>query len=161
MSKDPPLDEIQWRSPELVASFPGGGIHENTVLHYFAASPFFDATSNNRVLTLQAESNPHMMQFVDTRAAMEEKLRTMSGLEYMVAEAPAEMGPGMGTGVWVIRKQTRRKAVGGPDEITIHQTYFVVGEHVYQAPTLGDVLASRLVRCAYPGSLPSGDGRRC
>ena len=62
-----------------------------------------------------------------------------------MGEEPAETGPGMGTGVWVIRKQTRRKRHQEPDEITVHSSYFVVGENIFMAPTLGDILASRIV----------------
>jgi mediator of RNA polymerase II transcription subunit 6 len=69
----------------------------------------------------------------------------MSGLEYMVAQEPAEMAPGTGTGVWVIRKQTRRKRAGQEDEVTVHSTYFVVGENIYMAPAIGDVIGSQLV----------------
>jgi len=69
----------------------------------------------------------------------------MSGLEFMVAQEPAEMAPGTGTGVWVIRKQTRRKRQAEEDEIVVHSTYFVVGENIYMAPAVGDVLGSRLV----------------
>lgn len=55
------------------------------------------------------------------------------------------MAPGTGTGVWVIRKQTRRKRPGQEDEITVHSTYFVMGENIYMAPAVGDVIGSRLV----------------
>jgi MED6 mediator sub complex component len=72
-------------------------------------------------------------------------LKTMSGLEYIVAQEPAEMAPGTGTGVWVIRKQTRRKRPGQEDEVTVHSTYFVMGENIYMAPAVGDVIGSRLV----------------
>ena len=79
------------------------------VLPYFAKSPFFDPTSNNAVIENQVMFNQDMIRFVATREAFEAHLKTMSGLEFMVAQEPAETGPGMGTGVWVIRKQTRRK----------------------------------------------------
>lgn len=69
----------------------------------------------------------------------------MSGLEFMVAEQPAETGPGAGTGVWVIRKQTRRKRQGEEDEVLVHATYFVVGENIYMAPAFSDILGSRMV----------------
>lgn len=69
----------------------------------------------------------------------------MSGLEYIVAQEPAEMAPGTGTGVWVIRKQTRRKRAGQEDEVTVHSTYFVIGENIYMAPAVGDVIGGRLV----------------
>jgi mediator of RNA polymerase II transcription subunit 6 len=55
------------------------------------------------------------------------------------------MAPGTGTGVWVIRKQTRRKRPPEEDEITLHSSYFVVGENIYMAPAVSDVLGSRMV----------------
>ncbi|XXG99821.1 hypothetical protein Hte_006162 [Hypoxylon texense] len=140
-SNEPPLDEIQWRHPLAVQAM--GGIHSNTVLFYFAESPFFDRTSNNAVLYNQAMFNPNMNMLVSTREAFEGRLKEMSGLEYVVAQEPAEMGPGMGTGVWVIHKQTRRKREP-EDEITIHAAYYVVGENIYMAPTLADILSFRL-----------------
>jgi mediator of RNA polymerase II transcription subunit 6 len=143
---DPPLDEIQWRSPQIVQSM--GGLHSNTILFYFAESPFFERTSNNNIIMSQAMNNFAMRHLIATREDFEARLRTMSGLEFIVAEEPAETGPGMGTGVWVIRKQTRRQRFGEEDEIIIHASYFVVGENIYMAPTLADILASRIVRCS-------------
>lgn len=70
----------------------------------------------------------------------------MAGLEFIVAQEPAETAPGTGTGVWVIRKQTRRKRSGEEDEITVHSSYFVMGENIYMAPTISDVLGGRMVR---------------
>jgi mediator of RNA polymerase II transcription subunit 6 len=142
-SKEPPLDEIQWRSPETAAEMQG--IHSNSVLFYFAASPFFDPTSNNALIATQANHNQAMLKHVQTREAFEQRLREMSGIEFVVAQEPAEMAPGMGTGVWVIRKQTRRKRAQQEDEIIIHSSYFVVGENIYMAPTLADILQSRVV----------------
>ncbi|RFU32233.1 hypothetical protein B7463_g4135, partial [Scytalidium lignicola] len=138
-----PLDEIQWRSPPIAQGMQG--IHSNSVLFYFAQSPFYDPTSNNAVLMSQAMFNPNMLHIIQTREAFEGRLKTMSGLEFMVAQEPAEMAPGTGTGVWVIRKQTRRKMQMEEDEITVHATYFVVGENIYMAPTLGDVVGSRML----------------
>lgn len=142
---EPPLDEIQWRNPDILAEMQG--IHSNSVLYYFAGSPFFDPTSNNAVVVNQAMFNQGLRNVLGTREAFEAHLRGMSGLEYVVAQEPAEMGPGMGTGVWVIRKQTRRKRnePGVEDDITVHADYFVVGENIYQAPTLGDILSAKIV----------------
>jgi mediator of RNA polymerase II transcription subunit 6 len=97
----------------------------------------------------QAMYNQNMLPIVATREMFEGRLKSMSGLEYMVAQEPAETAPGTGTGVWVIRKQTRRKRPGQEDEITVHATYFVMGENIYMAPTVGDVIGSRLVRSLY------------
>lgn len=142
-AQDPPLDEIQWKSPPLAASMLG--IHSNSVLFYFSHSPFFDPTSNNAVLVNQAMFNPNMHAVLASRESFEGRLGTMAGLEFMVAQEPADMAPGTGTGVWVIRKQMRRKRVGEEDEITVMATYFVVGDNIYMAPSVADVLASRTV----------------
>ncbi|KAI1056534.1 Mediator of RNA polymerase II transcription subunit 6 [Fusarium irregulare] len=140
---DPPLDEIQWRSPMAIAQM--GGLHNNTILFYFAESPFFERTSNNAVVYNQAMNVPSMYPVIQTREAFETHLNTMSGLEFRVVEEPAETGPGAGTGVWVIRKQTRRKSAYEDDEITVHASYFVVGENIYMAPTLSGILAARIM----------------
>jgi mediator of RNA polymerase II transcription subunit 6 len=142
-SKDPPLDEVVWRSPEVAQSMQG--IHSNSILFYFANSPFFDPTSNNAVLLSQSQYNPSMVHVIQTREGFQARLKTMSGLEFIVAQEPAEMAPGTGTGVWVIRKQTRRKRQGEEDEISLHSSYFVVGENIYMAPTVADVISSRMV----------------
>lgn len=145
-ANDTPLDEIQWRHPQLVNNM--RGIHSNTIMWYFAESPFFDRTSNNAVLQQQAMYNPGMEQYVSSREAFEGRLKTMSGLEFMVAEQPAITGPGFGTGVWVIRKQIRRKRLNEEDELTVLATYYVVGDNIYMAPTLADVLSFRMVTLA-------------
>lgn len=138
-----PLDEIQWRAPQLVAAMPGG-IHSNTVLYYFAESPFFDRTSNNAVLVSQGNYMPNIHKALQSRDTFEERLKTMSGLEFIVAQEPAETSPNAGTGVWVIHKQTRRKRAKNEDEVTIHAAYYIVGDSVFMAPTMADILTYRM-----------------
>ena len=89
--------------------------------------------------------NPKMFHIIQTRQAFEGRLKTMSGLEFIVAQEPAEMAPGTGTGVWVIRKQVRRKRSGEEDELLVLGTYFVVGENIYMAPAVSDILGGRMV----------------
>ncbi|ROW08958.1 hypothetical protein VMCG_02963 [Cytospora schulzeri] len=146
-TKEAPLDEIQWRNPAFLMH--NGPLHNNTVLIYFADSPFHDRTSNNATIIAQSLYNPNLAQVVATREAFEARLKSMAGLEYIVAEQPRETGPGQGTGVWVIRKQTRRKRPGAEDEITVHQDYFIVGENVYIAPTFADIMSSRLATMSH------------
>ncbi len=90
-----------------------------------------------------------MRHLISTRDAFEGRLKTMSGLEFIVAQEPAETGPGMGTGVWVINKQTRRKRQNEEDEIIVHATYFMVGDKVFQAPSVADVMSARMVSSKY------------
>ncbi|MCJ1419098.1 Mediator of RNA polymerase II transcription subunit 6 [Xylographa parallela] len=142
--EEPLLDEIQWRSPQIAQGM--GGIHTNTVLPYFYESPYYDRTSNNAILSSQALYNPSMFHIVATREAFEGRLRTMAGLEFMVTHDPSNGGQNINnSGVWVIRKQNRRKRPGQDDEITSLSLYFVVGESVYMAPSVGNILGGRLL----------------
>ena len=136
----PPLDETWWSQP-----IAPGELHNNSVLFYFADSPFFDKTSNNWIVYQQSLANLSMRHLISTRDTFEGRLKTMSGLEFIVAQEPAETGPGMGTGVWVINKQTRRKRQNEEDEIIVHASYFMVGDKVFQAPSLADVMSARMV----------------
>ena len=70
----------------------------------------------------------------------------MQGLEFMVAHDPSNNGHQQdNSGVWVIRKQYRRKRQGLDDEMTPISSYFVIGENIYMAPSVGNVLGSRMV----------------
>ncbi|KAI1214816.1 MED6-domain-containing protein [Annulohypoxylon truncatum] len=140
--KEIPLDEIQWHDPFEIQRI--GGLHSNTVLFYFASSPFFDGTSNNAIVYNQAVHNENMNHLIHTREAFEGRLREMTGLEFMVAQEPAESGPGMGTGVWVIHKQTRRKREP-KDEIIVHAAYYLVGDHIYMAPSFSDIVNHTMI----------------
>lgn len=105
-----------------------------------------------------------MFHLIQTREAFEGRLRTMQGLEFMGAHEPApssqQASAGSGdeaTGAWIIRKQYRRKVQGAEDEITILNTYFLVGENLYMAPSVGNVLGSRMV-CSKGSHRPLGLG---
>ena len=158
-----PLDEVQWRSPQLVQQM--GGIHTNTgtsvapssraawltngmstVLPYFSESPFFDRTSNNATLSNQAIYNQNMYFVIQTRAAFEAHLRSMAGLEFMVVQDSTKNDTIRDhNGVWVISKQQRNKRINMEDEVVPLSSYFVVGENIYMAPTVVSVVESRLV----------------
>ena len=79
----------------------------------------------------------------------------MQGLEFMVTHDPSEHGTKVeNSGVWVIRKQNRRKRQGMQDEITPISCYYVVNENIYMAPSVGSVVGGRMV-CEL--NLASGD----
>jgi mediator of RNA polymerase II transcription subunit 6 len=125
------------------------------VLFYFAESPFFDATSNNASLAIQALHNENMRHFIETREAFEGRLKTMQGVEFIVAHDPLQEAaaaiaaggePAEPSNVWVIRKQNRRRRQGMGDEVLVMATYFIVGDHVYMAPSVLSVVGRRMVR---------------
>jgi mediator of RNA polymerase II transcription subunit 6 len=88
-----------------------------------------------------------MLHILQTREAFEGRLRTMQGLEFMVAFEPSRaVGSQEGSeNVWVIRKQNRRKRQGLEDEITVLGSYFVINENIYMAPSVGNVVGSKMV----------------
>ena len=164
-SKDPPVwDEISWRSPDHVQAM--GSIHTNTgnplpitlctpsltcsplsVLPYFYESPFFDKTSNNATLTTQGMYNQNLFYILGTRKLFEERLRSMQGLEFMVTHDPSEGDTKFDhSGVWVIRKQHRRKRQGMQDEVTGIASYYVVGDTIYMSSSVANIISSKLVR---------------
>ncbi|KAL3432195.1 mediator of RNA polymerase II transcription subunit 6 [Aspergillus tetrazonus] len=152
VTQDPSsLEEILWRSPSHVQMM-GGYLHSNNILFYFAESPFFDATSNNASLAIQANYNEAFRHFVETREAFEGRLKTMQGLEFMVAYDPLQAAAGANaqfahepSNVWVIRKQTRRKRSGFEDEVVVLATFFVVGDCIYMAPSAASVIGNRIL----------------
>ncbi|KAL2863013.1 mediator complex subunit MED6 [Aspergillus lucknowensis] len=145
------LEEILWRSPSHVQMM-GGYLHSNNILFYFAESPFFDATSNNASLAIQANYNEALRHFVETREAFENRLKTMQGLEFMVSYDPLQASAGSKaqfahepSNIWVIRKQTRRKRAGYDDEVVVLATFFVVGDCIYMSPSVASVVGNRIL----------------
>ena len=134
------------------------------VLFYFAESPFFDATSNNASLAIQASYNDAFRHFVETREAFENRLKTMQGLEFMVAYDPLQAAAQSETvfahepsNIWVIRKQLRQKRPGMEDDVVVLSTFYVVGDCIYMAPSIASVVGNRIVS---PGLHVLVNGRR-
>ncbi|KAG9242303.1 mediator of RNA polymeras-like protein II transcription subunit 6 [Calycina marina] len=144
VTKETPLDEQTWFDPVALQYEFQGGVHSNIVLYYFAKSPFFDHTSNNQIVFTQCMyTEPHVL---GTRQAFEERLKSMSGLEFMVVQAPPQEsnGVGAGNGVWTIRKQMRMKRHGQEDEITPIASYIVSDPYIFVAPTIASVMSMRM-----------------
>jgi mediator of RNA polymerase II transcription subunit 6 len=82
------------------------------------------------------------------RQAFETRLKQMNGVEYLIVGEPQpNTDPSLGpdTGIWVIRKQDRRKRPPQADEITVLATYYMVGENMYQAPSVYDIVGNHLL----------------
>ena len=140
----------------------GGLSHDQSVLFYFAESPFFDPTSNNASLAIQANYNDAFRHFVETREAFEARLKTMQGLEFIVSYDPLQATAQTNgqftqepSNVWVIRKQNRRKRSGMDDEVVVISTYFIVGDCIYMAPSVASVIGNRIVSFSRPLSYQS------
>ncbi|EME47680.1 hypothetical protein DOTSEDRAFT_69588 [Dothistroma septosporum NZE10] len=120
----------------------------------------------------QAGNDMHTYNLSLNRQALEENLRRRPGLEYMIVGQPqphpdpALAAQGVTTGVYTIRKQDRQRAPPdvylrpphvltekshdgkGSWELTVLGTYFAVGEAIYQAPSVFDIVGNRLLSAA-------------
>jgi mediator of RNA polymerase II transcription subunit 6 len=136
-----PLDEIQWRDPEAAKFY--GGINSDNLHLYFMHSPFCDPQSNNKNTEVQARYNPELNAVLSDRKRFEESLRDTMGMKYLIEDGPAQNSTDMNP-VWLIRKRNKVREYG--QEVSkIEGSYFAIGENIYQAPSLKDILVCRLV----------------
>jgi mediator of RNA polymerase II transcription subunit 6 len=154
----PPLDETVYQQPEIikhwVEHFGPVPMDPNMVHRYIHASPFFDHVSNNGLTLAQADTNIRAWELSWNRQAFEDDLRKKRGVEYMIVGEPQPVSDGgwAGTGkngIYNIRKQERqfvRSRDGRLEEdLTTLGTYYILGENMYQAPSVGEVIGNRLV----------------
>lgn len=162
MAQQPiPLDEIQHRRPEIVqwhvTENGGQPMDENMIHRYINESPFMDNLSKNRITFDQSRTDMQTFIRVGNRKLFEDQLKRQKGIEYMIVGEPAQLpgGPKVENGVggntmWLIRKQNRDRVqtLDGTgrwhDELTVLGTYYIIGENMYQAPSVGDVIGNRL-----------------
>ena len=175
-ARQDPLDEIQYVFPPMLEWWESSGngkrMDENMIHRYFADSPFFDWATKNGLIIKQADNDMHAYNLSWNRQALEDNLRRRNGTEYMIVGQPqphpdpALAAQGFTTGIYTIRRQDRQRASPdvyvrpphviteksldgkGPWELTILGTYFIVGEAVYQAPSVFDIVGNRLLSAA-------------
>jgi mediator of RNA polymerase II transcription subunit 6 len=160
------LDEISYARPDIIqwwVSEGGQPMDENMIHRYLCESPFFDWSTKNGLFMQQAAVNFDMHMLSRNRKAFEDALRSAKGVEYMIVGDPqlvadkTQAAQGVKTGIWTIRKQDRQTAssdrylrppgviLDGEWELTVLGTYFIVGENVFQAPSVADVVSNRLL----------------
>lgn len=116
-----------FRDTVWLQSFP---LTEQTVIHYFALSPFYDRSCNNERLKMQ-------------RLELD-RLKSMRGIEYENVPVPPP-AQGQQYSLFLVRKQRRIS----PHQVKPLAMYYVLDGTVYQAPNLHAMLTSRLVRVYY------------
>lgn len=157
-----PLDEIQYRREEIInwwltdPSVQGGRPHEwmdeNMMHRYLSESPFFDYLSKNGIIMDQSRTVQSAFDLAKDRKAFEAELALRPGLEYMIVGDPLRTQTAEKNMMYVIRKQQRdrvKRADGVINvDLTTLGTYYSVGENMYQAPCVGDILGNRLLSAA-------------
>lgn len=93
-------------------------------------------------------------EMCNNREAFESRLKSMNGVEYLIVGEPQKIDdPALAdTGIWVIRKQDRKKRVQKDDEVTVLGTYYIIGDNMYQAPSVYDIVGNRLVSYSHSAS---------
>ncbi|KPP65539.1 mediator of RNA polymerase II transcription subunit 6-like, partial [Scleropages formosus] len=92
-----------------------------------ASNPFYDRQCNNELVKMQRLTLDHLNQMV--------------GVEYILLHAQEPI-------LYIIRKQQRQS----PAQVIPLSDYYIIAGVVYQAPDLGSVIGSRVVKKAKPKS---------
>ncbi|KAK3056097.1 Mediator of RNA polymerase II transcription subunit 6 [Extremus antarcticus] len=153
-SSQPALDEIVYQHPNIIAwylaTFPGAtAMDENMIHRYIAESPFFDHMTNNGLAIAQSGNNLQLFNMTWNRAAFEDDLKRKRGVEYMITGAPQAVKEGeegwAGSGKTGERSTTRGLNGRVEEDLTTLGTYYLVGENMYQAPSIADIVSNRVL----------------
>ncbi|RHY30898.1 hypothetical protein DYB32_003934 [Aphanomyces invadans] len=113
-----------YRDNIWLSQFP---LDHQSVLYYFAGSPWYDKNCNNEILKMQRRPLEH--------------LQGMTGIEYELQPNDAKQVPQI---LYVIHKKNRT----GPRTAHVMAVYYVLDATIYQAPNTYTLLTSRLVQLA-------------
>ena len=140
----PPLDEQEFDQPfsETGRDLNAG----NNISFYFMNSPFFEPRSNNIAVYTKAQGEPNGMQILNDRAVFEQELRKHhDGLQFVVAAEP--QGDGQ---PWLLQRQnividSDSDSDARRPKTLVEGNWYTQGTRVLMAPSLLDVLQSRLL----------------
>ncbi|ETV99499.1 hypothetical protein, variant [Aphanomyces invadans] len=114
-----------YRDNIWLSQFP---LDHQSVLYYFAGSPWYDKNCNNEILKMQRRPLEH--------------LQGMTGIEYELQPNDAKQVPQI---LYVIHKKNRT----GPRTAHVMAVYYVLDATIYQAPNTYTLLTSRLKKCSF------------
>lgn len=131
MAGEEDLRHVSFRDVAWLQNF---ALTEATILDYFALSQFYERTCNNEVLRMQA-------RYTDDHPSGEDllqQLHKMTGIEYgLLASKPPSL--------FIIGKWERHS----PQRASLLACYYVMEGAIYMAPSVRDVLESRLASAAH------------
>ncbi|TPX56425.1 hypothetical protein SpCBS45565_g08419 [Spizellomyces sp. 'palustris'] len=127
--EDQDLTQISWRDPAFLQHF---GLGEHNVMDYFAMSEFYDKSSINEQLRMQARFNELQTSQLDKRSAY-----FMTGIDYELLYAIVNVQPSL----FVITKGMRRS----PNHVDLLAAYYILDGTVYQTPDLHTLVSNRIL----------------
>lgn len=142
----PPLDEQEFDQPALLAGLPGQRLDAgNNLFWYFTSSPWFEPQSINISVFQNVQMLPDGQQVMNDRMLWEERLRAVeAGVQFVATADPQAEGQ-----PWVLQRQNKRHHdETGRLETHVEGTWYTQGTRVLMAPSLLDVVQSRLLTVA-------------
>ncbi|KAJ3160934.1 hypothetical protein HDU86_008296 [Geranomyces michiganensis] len=122
---DTDLTQVSWKDTAFIQQH---GLNEHSIMHYFALSQFYDRSSLNEQIAMQARFN-------QLEAASLDK-RQMTGIDYELAFA--SLAP---PSLFIITKSMRRS----PTHTDLLSAYYIIEGTVYQAPDCNALVSNRVL----------------
>lgn len=140
----PPPDEIEFDDPATIAGLPEQRLdYGNNIFYYFTSTEWFEPSSQNIALmnSLWMVPNGGGQQIMNDVKLWHDKLRDQGhGVRFMtIAEPQAEGQP------WVMQRQNKTYTDGDTTETLVEGNWYTQGSKIFQAPSLFDVMQSRMV----------------
>ncbi|KAI8919929.1 MED6 mediator sub complex component-domain-containing protein [Powellomyces hirtus] len=123
--EDEDLTHVSWKDTAFIQAH---GLNEHSVMPYFALSQFYDKSSINEQISMQARFNQLEASQLDKRQ--------MTGLDYELVYA-VMTSPSL----FIITKSMRRS----PTQADVVAAYYVIEGTIYQAPDLHTLTSNRIL----------------
>ncbi|KAJ3154016.1 Mediator of RNA polymerase II transcription subunit 6 [Geranomyces variabilis] len=122
---DTDLTHVSWKDTAFIQQH---GLNEHSIIPYFALSQFYDRSSLNEQIAMQARFN-------QLEAASLDK-RQMTGIDYELAFA--SLAP---PSLFIITKSMRRS----PTHTDLLGAYYIIEGTIYQAPDCNSLVSNRVL----------------
>ena len=143
----PLLDEQEFDQPHIIGGMPNADLNfGNNPFYYFTSSPWFEAMWIYVAVLNALHMDPYGQQIMSDRKMWDEKVgRETTGLQFMIVGEPQAAGQ-----PWVLQRQN--KVLNNENKIDTHVegTWYTQGTKVLTAPSLLDIVQSRLVSISSP-----------
>ncbi|OAL55604.1 hypothetical protein IQ07DRAFT_583069 [Pyrenochaeta sp. DS3sAY3a] len=142
----PLLDEQEFDQPALIGGVPNQDLnYGNNPFYYFTSSPWFEPMSINVSVLNNLALDANGQQVMNDRKLWDERLRRETqGTQFMIVGEPQADGQ-----PWVLQRHNKVRADDGKKIDThVEGTWYFQGTRVLMAPSLLDVVQSRLLSVA-------------
>lgn len=148
----PPPDEQEYDAPQMLGTLPDGQLDlYNNPFWYFTNSPWFDPSSQNISLFMSCQRMPNGQQVMNDRKLWHERLHEQGqGSRFVIVGEPQAEGQ-----PWVIQRQNKTENEDGETETLVEGNWYFQGTKILMAPSVYDVVQSRLVSGIRPRRIES------